>query len=456
MLRITATLLLATTMITLVACAPYREARDLQIEPRAMFSADGERPAPQQWWTAFEDPGLNAAVGRALEDNFDLRVAWQRLQEARAVARQAEAPLWPDLDGSLTATARDGDVGESEELGAGLTSTYELDLWGRLRDEAAAEDFRAEASLADYRAAALSLAAEIADTWYRMVEARRQLDLLEEQVSVNEKLLSSLENRFGTGLVRSVDILRQRRLLEATREQVYYARARLDVARHQLAVLTGRSPGQLDVAAPDALPALPPLPATGVPSDLVRRRPDVRAAFLRLEATDRDLAAAVSDQYPRLSLSASASSTADNADQLFEDWTLAVGGELLAPIFRGGALTAEVERSEAARNRRLYEYGQAVLTAFREVEDALVRETQQRQGVASLERQVATAQQSYRQLRVQYFNGAADYLDVLTALNETQSLQRQAVSARLELLNYRIALYRALAGPVLTDRERDA
>ncbi len=456
MLRITAAALLAITTAVLLACAPYREPSELQLQSPAMFSDSGERPAPQQWWTAFEDPGLNAAVDRALEDNFDLRVAWQRLQEARAVARRASAPLWPDLDGSLTATARDDDFEDAEDLGAGLTSTYELDIWGRLRDAAAAEDFRAEASLADYRAAALSLAAEIAGTWYRMVEARRQLDLLEEQASVNEKLLSSLENRFGTGLVRSVDILRQRRLLEATREETYYARARLDVARHQLAVLTGRSPGQLEIATPEGLPSLSPLPATGIPSDLVRRRPDVRAAFLRLEATDRDLAAAVSDQYPRLALTASASSSANNADQLFEDWALAVGGELLAPLFRGGALTAEVERSEAVRNRRLYEYGQTVLTAFREVEDALVRENQQREGVGSLERQVETAQQSYRQLRIQYFNGAAGYLDVLTALDQVQSLQRQALSARLELLNFRIALYRALAGPIVTDRERDA
>jgi outer membrane protein TolC len=228
------------------------------------------------------------------------------------------------------------------------------------------------------------------------------------------------------------------------------------VLEHRLAVLLGRSPQAEIEVGPDSLPAVPPLPETGVPADLLQRRPDVKSALNRLRAADQDLAAAISDQYPRISLTASGSTIADSATDLFETWAYSFAGNLLAPIFRGGALRAEVDRSEAVRTQRLYEYGQTMLTAFQEVEDALVREQKQREQIQQLESQVDLARQSYEQLRLQYLNGTTDYLDVLTALDEVQQLRRDLLSARLLLVEDRIALYRALAGAVETDRAAES
>jgi outer membrane protein TolC len=174
----------------------------------------------------------------------------------------------------------------------------------------------------------------------------------------------------------------------------------------------------------------------------------VRSAFQRLQAADRDLASAISNQYPRFSISASVSTAADQAGNLFEDWARSLAGNLLTPILYGGQLRAEVDRAEAVRQQRLYEYGQAMLTAFREVEDALVRENKQRERIASLEEQLQLARDAYQQLRVGYFNGVTDYLDVLTALDEVQQLQRDLLTSRLLLVEYRIALYRSLAGSI--------
>jgi outer membrane protein TolC len=179
----------------------------------------------------------------------------------------------------------------------------------------------------------------------------------------------------------------------------------------------------------------------------------VQSAFGLVQAADRDLAAAISNQYPRLTLSASAGSAADNAGSLFEDWALAFAGNLLAPIFYGGALRAEVDRTEAVREQRLFEYGQTILVAFQEVEDALVQETKQRESIQHLEEQIELATQAYDQLRVQYLNGTTNYLDVLTALDEVQQLRRDLLAARLTLVEDRIALYRALAGSFETARE---
>ena len=440
----------------LQGCASQPETTAPPVQPPDTFSSAGSLDAPDRWWTVFENERLNAVVDTATAANFSLRTAWQRLQAARAVVDRESGALFPDLEASGRAERRGGTdeafaVGGNYELG--LSSVYEVDLWGRVRSRVEAERFRAEASRADYQTAALSLSAEVVRTWVQLAEANSQRRLVQEQIETNRNVLTLLENRFETGQIRSVDVLRQRQLLESTREQRTVVESRIQVLEHRLAVLLGRTPQGGVERVPDTLPDLPPLPETGIPTDLVRRRPDVQSAFNRLRAADRDLAAAISDQYPRLTLSVSGSTVAESATALFESWAYSFASNLLAPIFRGGALRAEVDRTEAVRTQRLFEYGQTILTAFQEVEDALIREKKQRERIRNLERQVELAQQAYEQLRTQYFNGAADYLDVLTALDEVQQLRRDRLSAERTLVEERIALYRALAGAFETERE---
>ncbi|MFB6272953.1 MAG: efflux transporter outer membrane subunit [Salinibacter sp.] len=449
--------LLVSVSLTLFGCAPQTKTTAPPVEVPDTFSAPGTQPAPGRWWTAFGNERLNALVDSATASNLTLKTAWQRLQAARAVVDRESASLLPSIDASAQGEVRNTqpDGSGTEQLQFGLSAGYEVDLWGRLTSQVAAERFRARATRADYQTAALSLSAEVVRTWVRLAEARSQRRLVDRQIDTNQKVLNLLEARFKAGQIRSEDVLRQRQLLESTRQQRAAVETRVQELEHRLAVLLGRLPQTGVAAPPDTLPELPPLPATGVPANLVRRRPDVRRAYNLLKAADRDLAAAISNQYPRLTLTASASSATDGAQALFKDWAYAFAGDLLAPLFRGGALRAEVRRTEAVRTQRLYAYGQAVLTAFQDVEDALVREQQQRKQIQSLEAQVRLAQQSYEQLRVQYFNGAVDYLEVLTALEEVQQLRRDLLGARRELVEVRIALYRALAGGFDTGRGAD-
>ena len=196
------------------------------------------------------------------------------------------------------------------------------------------------------------------------------------------------------------------------------------------------------------LPGLPPLPHTGLPSDLVRRRPDLRQTFYELKARDADLAAAVANQYPRLNLSASISTSTESSEHLFDTWVASVAGQIVGPLFDGGRRRAEVDRREALLRAEAANYMQTTLEAFGEVEDALLREAQQHRIVKSLERQLTLNEMTYKQLRVQYINGASDYLSVLINLIEGQRLQRDLLVAKRELLEIRVALYRSLAGGI--------
>src|SRR6056297_1909069 len=442
-------------VLLLASCASQRTTTELPIESPDSFSMEGDTIAPDRWWTAFGDDNLNAWVDSAMTSNFTLQSAWQRLIASRAVVMREQAPLFPTLEADVSADRqRFADSGRiTEELSLGLSTVYEVDLWGRIRSAVEAEQLRAEASLFEYQAAAITLSAEVTQNWFELAEANAQVSLVNDQIETNERVLSLSRNRFGSGQIRAVDILRQQQLLEATIEQRLSAEQRIAILQNQFAVLTGRVPSNNISLNPGLIENLPPLPETGVPLELVERSPDVRVAYNRLLAADRDVASAISSQYPRLSLRVNASTFQNSATSLFEDFALSFAGNLIAPIFLGRELQAEVERTQAVQIELLYDYGQSVLNAFREVEDALIREQKQRERIESINKQVELAQRAYDQLRVQYLNGAINYLDVLTALNEVQRLQRDQLSAKLDLLRFRITLYRALSGSINTERE---
>lgn len=442
-------------LVLLLGCSSSQTRLPPPVEPPDSFSRSGEKTVPERWWQAFSDQGLSTSVKRALEGNFDLKVAWQRLREAEALVNRESADLFPDLNATADTDITRGNQrgADAESVRLGLESSYEVDLWGRIRSRVEAERFRVRASLLDYRTAALSLSAEVTRTWFRLMEARYQLELLREQLSTNRDVLRLLKTRFSSGVASSADVLRQMQLLEATREQKFAVESRKEVLEHQLAVLSGKAPRSFRAETGTELPDLPAMPETGLPIELVRRRPDVRRAHNRLRAADADMAAAISNQYPRLTLNASLSSEDNDASDLFDNWAAAFAGNLVAPLVDAGQRRAEVERTRSVKDQRLFEYGQTILTAFREVEDALVEEKKQRERIRTIEEQFRLADATYKQLQTEYLNGVTEYIDVLTALTDRQELRRNLLSAKLGLIEQRIDLYRALAGGFRTQSE---
>lgn len=433
--------------IVLTSCSTSPESLKLPEQTMPAFSASGEVIAPDKWWTVFEIPALNEAIETALCDNFSLESTWQRLRAAEAIVSRESGNRKPKIDAMAEIDYEDGDDRNGEsELQLGLQAGYEIDLWGRIQSGIESEKFRAQAILADYEAAGLTLAAEITTTWFELAESQLQLNLLEEQIDTNGKVLKILEARFANGRIRSADVLRQRQLLEATREQSVAVQAEIPVLENNLDILVGRVPQSSYSLNLTKLPALPPLPATGLPSELTLRRPDVQRAMFLVKAADSDMAVAVNDRYPRLNLSASLMSVTGSPEQIIGDWIGGGVAELIAPVVDGGRRKSEVERSLAVVRQRLAEYGQTVLEAFREVEDALVRERKQQERIRSLEKQVELAGKIYQQLEMQYLNGVVDYIEVLSALDSEQQLRRDLLSAQKSLLTFRVALYRALAG----------
>jgi outer membrane protein TolC len=325
---------------------------------------------------------------------------------------------------------------------------YPVDLWGEIESRVEAQRLRANATCWDFHATSLALSAEITGVWFALIEAYAQAELLKQQIKTNREGTNLQEERFGEGLVRAADVLRQRQLLESTLEQSVVVKSQISVLEHQLAVLLGEMPQTANFNPGTTFPSLPALPETGIPTDLLLRRPDIQRNFNTLAAADRDLASAISAQFPRLNLGGSLQNLAEHPEDLLKDWFVSLGGQMIAPLFDGGQRKAEVERANAVKYELFNQYAQSVIQAFREVEDSLVQEKFQIERIKHIEEQVKLAGQASDQLRQQYVTEDAQFLDVLNAITGQQRLQRQLLNAQLELRLIRVSLYVALAGNI--------
>ncbi len=238
----------------------------------------------------------------------------------------------------------------------------------------------------------------------------------------------------------------QKQVVETIRARLPLVAADIQLRKHELALLLGR-PARSDLQLMQTeLPVVGSLPAVGVPADLLAARPDVRAAGARLQAADWQLAAARADRLPALRLSASAQYGPDELDLLFDTWLLRLAANLTTPIVDGGRRAAEVDRIQAAVDERLWNYRQVVVTAVKEVEDALESEARQREHIEGLQAVMDVARKGLREAVSRYRAGLSDYLPVLTQLLTVQDLERDMIVQQEQLLLFRIGLYRALGG----------
>ena len=438
-------------LAALPSCTPRMEYVQSPADLPGTFSSTGAEDVPDRWWTALGDSQLNRLVDQALMDNFSLRSAWDRLEQARAVAAKSASPLWPSADGSagLSRTVRKSAGAPrlySTEYSLGLTISYEVDLWGRVRSSHEAARLDVEATRQDLHSAAITLVAELAETWNKLIEQRGQLRLLDNQIKTNEDYLQIITLKFRRGQTSATDVLQQRQLVESTRGERVLVESSINVLDSQLSILLGQSPGKPTGNVPAKLPSLPPLPRTGLPAELVRRRPDVQAAELRVQAADRRLYTAIAEQFPKLDLTVATETTAERIRDLFDNWMASLAANLVAPIFDAGQRRAEVSRSRSVVSEQLNDYAQVVLNCLKEVEDALSKEAKQARYTDSLGRQLRLAEQSTAQTLANYTKGTMDFTRYLTTLLSYQRLQRTHLQAQKDLVLLRIGLYRALAG----------
>jgi NodT family efflux transporter outer membrane factor (OMF) lipoprotein len=414
-----------------------------------------------EWWRTFDDPRLDSLVVEALDHNYNLQAAATRIDQAAALARIAGADLYPQFN--LSGTARrakqnfiglpipGGDGGvlstTTTSLGVSLETSWEIDLWGRIRAGKSAALADVQASYAEVAGAHLSLVGQTAKAWFGVIEARQQLELAEETVESYERSAAQVRERFNLGVRTSLDLrlaLTQLAQAEALRELRI---EQLDFGTRQLEVILGRYPAA-SLEIPNTLPPLPGAVPAGLPAELLARRPDLAAAERRLAAVDKRIAEARRSLYPRISLTGSAGTAStdleDIVDTDFNVWNLV--GNLFQPLFQGGRLRANVALQKARFEEALAGFGQSALAAFAEVEHTLVAEERLALREAALLEASEQSEGARRLALEQYRFGLVDYIFVLESERRALIARSDYLAVRRARLDNRVDLHLALGG----------
>ncbi|MCU0794847.1 MAG: efflux transporter outer membrane subunit [Akkermansiaceae bacterium] len=415
----------------------------------------------QAWVKSIGGRALVALVAEAQSANPNLKASAARVEQAAAVAKIAGAGRFPSIGaGGVAGRQRQNFLGQqtiTNNFGVSLQAAWEIDLWGKVRAGAEAAIADAEAQAQADRALRASLAAQVSKAWLAVAEASEQVALAEIAVKSREKSSTLVRERFERAIAEDGGSAAQVRLSEtelaASKSELEARRGDRERALRQLELLLGRYPsGEITAAA--RLPKLPPAPPSGLPSELLLRRPDLLAAERRLAAAGRRSDEASKALFPSIQLTGSLGTSTIQLERILDSssgvWSL--GGSLTQPIFQGGRLRAGIERADAAEREALADLQRAVLDAFGEVEQALVTEIHLRRQEAEIAKAAELSKDAAARAGEEFQNGTGGVLTYLAAQNREIEAATSLVAVRRLLLDNRINLHLALGGDVVLRR----
>jgi NodT family efflux transporter outer membrane factor (OMF) lipoprotein len=444
--------LLLFSVFLLFSCAskhePLKEA-GLSV-PDVWIRAVASPPA-QPWLRDFNSTELDGVVIEALGGSYDLRAVVARMEAARANVRYTGADRLPELSADSGATKTDaGDSLTTASTGymdLGLTLAWELDIWGKIKNRARASYYDYEAARAAVRAARLSLAVNVARNYFDAIESAKESRLLLQNLLSLRNTLVTMEEGFRDGIFEAVELSRMRASVAMAESEVEKSRERHDSIIVTLETLIGRSPG-FDMLVPDELPVITATAAAGLPSELLRRRPDIVEAEMKLIAKDELLKEARKVLLPDLTITASTSSNSNSFEKLLDvDYMLSkVVAAVAQPLFEGGRLRASKDYAAAWRSEALALYAATVLNAFKEVESALSSQLYLYAQESSVALALAQTEKAEIIVKEDYENGLASYIALLEAERQSFAARITLVKARNRRLQNRLGLYLALGG----------
>ncbi len=425
-------------------------ARDFQATPVA---AQTTQPPDSQWWTQLQSPELNALVAEAFANSHTLKAAVERVLQSEASAKIARSALFPSLNGGVSANrnyreAPGGSSATTTSFQGSLQASYQVDLFGALRDNAGSANARLQSSLYDQQTVAITLVSNVITTYLQTLSFRERRALSERRITNVRAILEVLENQRRAGVISDLELSQQRSALAGQQAALPAARLNERQSLNALAVLLGRNPEGFDVKAQSLADVVVPQIGAGIPSELLVRRPDLRRAESDLKASNFDVAAARAQRFPSINLTGQGGSTSAALDTLFSSGTFfySVAASAAQTIFAGGRLQAQEQLARGRYREVLENYRQAVLAAFSDVENALtaVRENNLSYGYAR--EAFAQAEIAYKLAELRYRSGVIDFQTVLNAQNAAFQSQESMVQSELTRFSAVVGLTQALGG----------
>lgn len=413
------------------------------------------------WWTSFHDTELKSLIVRAVSSNYDLRMAEARLRQARAQRQFSSADFWPAVNASGSYTReRESEHGnqpvppgarlENNLYQAGFDASWEIDVFGGKRRALEAARAQVAASQADRNDALVTLQAEVARNYVELRGLQQRVVITHDNIKSQQEALEIAQARFKGGVASELDVTQAAALLAGTRSQLPALETSMKQTMHQIAVLLGQQPGalrtELSEAAP--IPPTPPEVPIGLPSELLRRRPDVRRAERQLAAATAQIGVQTAELFPKFSLTGVAGLQSVSASDWFTGgskfWS--AGPTVQWRVFDAGRIRANVRVQTAKQEEALALYEKTVLTSLQDVENVLVAYAQEQVRFGSLKDEVAADQRAVELANELYTKGLADFLNVLDAQRSLYQAQDQLVESQKTVSEDLVALYKALGG----------
>ncbi len=402
------------------------------------------------WISSFNDPTLNQLVGEAQENNKNLQAAAANVERARSYATQAGAALQPSVNltagGAASGTLQDS-TANTGDMALGLQVSWEVDLWGRIGAGKRSAIASAEAVEADYRFSQHSLAANTATTYITVIETQIQTEIVRNTLKSLLEISRIVDLQYENGMTTSQDVALARADLATTRERLITIEGSKRDSVRALELLLGRYPAA-ELAVQDTLPALPPNPPAGLPSELLERRPDIVAAERRVAAAFNATAQAKAAQLPTLNLTGTFGGGSKALSNILEPSNILwqTGANLLAPIFDGGKREAQIDIVTAEQKQAIATYGQTALTAFSEVEQLLDQGKILAEREAELKHALKESRRAYDIAKLRYKEGEIPLLDLLSLQQRVNTSESNLSSVTRLLLEQRVSLHLALGG----------
>jgi NodT family efflux transporter outer membrane factor (OMF) lipoprotein len=421
-----------------------------QTESPESISTEANKQSEINWWKSFNDPLLTILINRAVSNNLSIKEAAARLTESRARRGIVNADQYPSVNSSASGTKNHSSGMSSEFYRFGFDSSWEIDLFGGIKKSIEAYDADIQAKMESLNSVITSLIAEVALNYVELRLYQSQLGVTRSNLESQEETHEIVYWRYKAGLVTELDLKKSEYTLEQTRSQLPSLQSKIDHAQNRLAVLLGCNPGELEqeLSPFKPVPVLQDKIEIGIPADLLRQRPDLRKAERDLAAQTARIGSAVSDLYPKITLSGSIKLESASVSDLFDTNNLSrsIGPSISWPVFRTGAIKSNIEVQSSLAEQRLINYKSIVLSALEEVENALSSCFYEQIKRDSLEKAVKAAEHSYEFSRIQYSSGLVDFQVLLESQRTLLSLQDQLTKSDGQItINY-ITLYKALGG----------
>lgn len=448
-------LVITLAILLLSGCTTLkRERADLGIPASYQHGGKEGGEIPDRWWEEFGDEEINRLVAEVIERNYDIRIAAERVAEVRAELRKAGALLYPSIE-FQTNLARQKQLLStsgtiySSSISVTLLPSYEIDLWGKLSSGKKAKVAELLSSEENYRAVIQGAIADAISLYLEMEGIERKIGILKERLRIAKLNLKVVEGRYRRGLISYLDLLQARTHLKEVESQFPFLYRQLKDVQQRLAILSGRYPEtRKERSQPvDYFRVLPPVPP-GLPSQLLLRRPDIRAKERQMEALYQSLRMARAARFPIINLTGSYGFRSNQLKALFNPenrlWQIALG--IVSPIFDAGKLRAE-EEAQAARYREgIIDYARTVLQAFYEVESGLAKREELYRERERLLDLLSEAIKAWQVAQERYRQGLIDLLRVLDLEDRVFQTRERMVDVETAILKNRVFLYRALGG----------